>query len=453
MKPLAKKQHTLTPAPPMGWNSFDCYGCAASEEVLFDNLEVMAKRLKSAGYEYFVVDNGWFAEYEIAPGYSFPTAKHASDVRIDEYGRYLPSHCYFPNGLQPLIERAHELGLKFGLHIMRGISRKAVEQNLPIYGTPYRAADIANTADTCVWCHYNYGIDMDKPGAQPFYNAWIGQLAEWGVDFIKADDITGFPREIEAIVKAIEQSGRDIVLSLSPGGQTILERMDTYSTANMLRTTKDVWDNQRDIDRAFDKWLEFNDVRKEGFWLDMDMIPFGHLSVWRPEVKQQDVDSTKSHQEELFSGKGSERMSGLNRSQKLTFITMRALAASPLFMGGALPTTDEFSFALLTNPDMIACNQNGVMGKRVYHKEGIEVWSALKKGSLTEGWLGVFNRTGELRSVEITLQELSLLQASVYQLRNLWEEPAMNYDGAQIETQIDANGVLFLQFQGRDGLV
>ncbi|WP_162261694.1 glycoside hydrolase family 27 protein [Paenibacillus sp. Soil750] len=447
METIARKQHALTPTPPMGWNSFDCYGCAASEQVLLENLEVMAERLKNAGYNYFVVDNGWFAEYEIEPGHRFPTAKHALDVRIDEYGRYLPSHCYFPKGLQPLIDRTHELGLKFGIHIMRGISRKAVEENLPIFGTPYRAADIANTADTCVWCHYNYGIDMDKPGSQEFYNAWIGQLADWGVDFIKADDITGFPREIEAIVKAIEKCGRDIVLSLSPGGQTVLEQIDTYSLANMLRTTKDVWDNQRDIDRAFDKWLEFNDVRQEGFWLDMDMIPFGHLSVWRPEEKQQ-AESIVSSQEELFSGKGRERMSGLNRSQMLTFITMRALAASPLFMGGALPTTDEFSFELLTNPDMIACNQNGVMGTRVYHNEGIEAWSTRKKESLNEGWIGIFNRTGEMKSVEITLQELSLPHAPGTLLRNIWEEPAMNYDGTQIETQIDANGVLYIHFIG-----
>ncbi|ULL16585.1 glycoside hydrolase family 27 protein [Paenibacillus sp. H1-7] len=410
----------LTLKPPLGWNSFDSYGCAASETVLLANAEAMAKRLKPSGYEYFVVDNGWFAEYELETGSYYPKVRHADDVHIDEYGRYQPSKVYFPNGLQPLIDRVHELGLKFGIHLMRGIPRKAVERNVAIYGTNVHAADIANIDDTCSWCHYNYGVDMSKPGAQSFYDSLIHMLAAWGVDFIKADDITGHPQEIKALVNAIASSGRDIVLSLSPGGQTSPVHMNVYQQANMLRTTKDIWDNRSDLDKAFNAWHAYNDYRKEGFWLDLDMIPFGHLQLWKPRRPGEQAETSP---EKELSGKGFERMDGLSIHQKYTFITIRALAASPLFMGGDLLSSDEFSYELITNRGMLACNQNGVMGARVYAEDGVEVWAVSHRISPDDGWIGIFNRHQEKKSVRFTLDKLSLKQGRDYTLDNIWNTP------------------------------
>jgi hypothetical protein len=428
----------------MGWNSFDCYGSAANEQVMLENLQVMADRLKPVGYQYFVLDIGWYGEYEIDSGRKFPKAKHADDVRMDEYGRYLPSQTFFPNGLKHIIQRTHECGLKFGIHIMRGIPRKAVELNLPILGTNYRAADIANTRDTCSWCHYNYGINMGKPGSQEYYNSYIHLLAEWGVDFIKADDITGFPQEIAAVVKGIEQCGRDIVLSLSPGGQTKMERMEAYKLANMVRITKDVWDNRRDLQNALDAWFTYQEVRKEGFWLDMDMIPFGHLTVWRPQESGEHTGG----REELLTGKGYERMCGLTTNQKYTFITMRALAASPLFMGGDLPTSDEFSFELITNSEMISCNQNGVSGRNIYRHEGIEIWEVPKRGTDGEGWIGIFNRNEQSTTVNFSIEQLSLDDSSQYQFENIWNVPTMQVDGTRIRSEIGGDGVLFMKYIG-----
>jgi hypothetical protein len=282
---------------------------------------------------------------------------------------------------------------------------------------------------------------MDKPGAQEFYDSWIAQLADWGVDFIKADDITGFPKEIEAVVKAIEKTGSDIVLSLSPGGQTVRERMDTYKLTNMLRTTKDIWDNRKDLGKAFDKWEEFNDIREEGFWLDMDMIPFGHLMVWNPRTADSVDDGN-----ELLSGKGYERMSGLDANQKMTFITMRALAASPLFMGGDLPTTDEFSFGLITNEEMIACNQNGVMGYLRYRHDGIEVWQSPKKGAAEEGWIGVFNRNPHPVTAELSKGQLALSEGRAYKLRNIWADTVV-HDADSFRFDIGGDGVIFLKYR------
>ncbi|BCG58239.1 hypothetical protein PUR_16640 [Paenibacillus sp. URB8-2] len=437
----------LTPRPPLGWNSFDCYGCAAPEDALLENAEAMARLLKPGGYEYFVVDNGWFAEYEIPAGKRYPAVKHADDVNLDAYGRLQPSKCYFPHGIKGLIDRVHGLGLKFGIHIMRGIPRKAVANDLPVLGTPYRASDIAEISDTCEWCHYNYGVNMDHPGAQAFYDSFIQMLAKWEVDFIKADDITGHPREIEAIVKAIRSSGRDIVLSLSPGGQTTPEFMDVYQQANMLRTTRDIWDNRDDLDKAFDVWHAYSEFRKEGFWLDLDMIPFGHLQLWNPRTEAKAYAETRTSQE--LSGKGHERMSGLSVNQKYTFITIRALAASPLFMGGDLPSSDEFSIDLITNEGMLECNQNGISGSRVYAESGIEVWKTPHRTAAGEGWIGVFNRNRETKRVQLTFGQLSLDDSVPAELQSIWPEPAYEHFEGGLTSEIEGDGVLFLHYKSR----
>jgi alpha-galactosidase len=269
------KRHArdLTPRPPLGWNSYDCYGCSANQRVVRTNLDAFAKRLKPAGYEYFVIDNGWFAEYASHPGEEFTREREATDMRIDNNARQLPSKVSFPDGLKPSIDYAHSLGIKFGVHMMRGIPRKAVHLNLPILGTDVTAADIADVVDTCKWCKYMYGVNMDKPGAQAYYNSVIDQLASWGIDFIKYDDIVHKPREIEAVANAIAQCGRDIVLSLSPGDAMNPADIGVFSRANMFRITGDVWDKRPCLERTFKRWEQIQDIRVEGLWPDLDMIP------------------------------------------------------------------------------------------------------------------------------------------------------------------------------------
>ena len=74
-----------------------------------------------------------------------------------------------------------------------------------------------------------------------------------------------------------------------------------------------------------------------------------------------------------------ERVSSFSKDEKYTFITLRALSASPLIMGGDLPTSDQSSFDLLTNKKMLACNQNGIVGKLLSAKDGIEIWKTCKE--------------------------------------------------------------------------
>lgn len=442
----------LAPTPPMGWNSFDSYGVYLHEEAAMANLEAFAEKLLPHGYEYFVIDAGWFGEFELRPGTIYPAEKHAKKMNFNEYGLLQPSATYFPNGLQPIIDRCHELGIKFGLHLMRGIPREVVHMDLPIKGTEYSAADIADKTSICVWNDQNYGIDMRKPGAQEFYNSLINQMAEWGVDFIKYDDLVPYPEEVKGIANAIAQCGRPMVYSLSPGNDANPDHLEAFQKAHMLRVTPDIWDEQEGIDQCFAAWRKWQGKEKPGFWIDMDMIPFGQLQLMNPvpeglsgdeskaEVRKM-MDAGELEKMELLSGKGFTRWSKFSDDQMYTFITLRALSASPLMMGGDLPTLDVFSLKLITDEDMIACNQNGVMGSLEYEDQEIEVWNTPKKES-EDGWVGIFNRTESPKDVSLEQVNLGLDPGKTYHFKDVWNNQSIT----SLDFNIHPNGVVFLAY-------
>ena len=212
--------------PPMGWNSWDCYGASVTEEELLGNARYMAENLKEYGWEYIVCDIQW----------SEPTADSCwyhkfAELNMDEYSRLIPAENRFPSskggqGFKPIADQIHDMGLKFGIHIMRGIPRQAVHRNTKILGTDKTARDIAHPASICVWNTDMYGVDASQEGAQEYYDSIFELYASWGVDYVKVDDLArvdvgpdapgaGFS-EIRLIRNAIEKCGRPIVLSLSP---------------------------------------------------------------------------------------------------------------------------------------------------------------------------------------------------------------------------------------------
>lgn len=444
---------SLTKTPPMGWNSFDSYGVYLHEKAAMDNLEAFAEKLKPYGYEYFVIDAGWFGEFELQEGTLYSKEIHAKNLNINEYGLLQPSMTYFPNGFKGIIDRCHELGLKFGLHLMRGIPKQAVHKNLPIKGTSYRAKDIADTINVCNWCPQNYGIDMSKPGAQEFYNSLIDQMAEWGVDFLKYDDIVPYPDEVQAVVNAIRQCGRPIVLSLSPGGTVHKDALDIYSQANMLRVTKDIWDDQEGIDRCFDAWKTWQCVDTDGLWIDMDMIPFGQLQLMAPKPAELVGNESKKEikamaaagklkSDALFSGKGWTRWSELTHDQMRTFITLRAMAASPLMVGGDLVSMDDFSLSLITNNDIIMCNQNGEMGRQVADYGQIEIWKTDSR-SFDGGWIGIFNRGKSHDSLKLNIDDIGLDNACEYEMFNVFDKNRVT----NLTFSVPSQGVVFIRYK------
>ncbi len=439
--------------PPMGWNSFDAYSCHLYEEVALKELEAFISVYAPHGYEYYVIDNGWFAEHEriVAQGYRLPLRQHAveSDVRINAYGIVQPSVEGFPNGFRPIADKLHANGLKFGLHIMRGIPRKAVEQNTPIEGTPYRARDIADTSDTCNWCNYMYGVDMDKPGAQAYYNNLVRQFADWGVDFIKVDDVIHKPREIEAYRRAIDNAGRPITLSLSPGGavdEGLVE--SSYSRANLFRIVSDVWDHPKSFRYHLDRYRVYGRYSRPGMWADLDMIPFGELCLLkRPENVAASRARGLTVAESRFSG-NNHHWCRFNKDQKAHFLAIRAIGCSPLMIGGSLISMDDESRAMLTDSAFIACNQNGVPGRIVHETGALAVLTTTRKGTKDRGWIAVLNTGNNTETLKLTPGMLG--HDRTIACERVWERESFTITREGHAVTLPAFGGVLLSYQTLD---
>ena len=229
----------------MGWNSWDSYGTTITEADVRANAKWIAENLKSFGWQYVVIDMEWFAVNPTASGNS-----KTPQLSMDEFGRYTPDVNRFPSsangaGFKPLADYVHSLGLKFGLHIVRGIPRQAVEKNLPIADSAFHAADAADTSDACPWNSDNWGLDASKPAAQAYYDSIAKLYASWGADFVKADCIASRPykgEEIRMLSTALRKTGRPIVLSLSPGAAPLEKVAEMRQYADMWRISDDVWD-------------------------------------------------------------------------------------------------------------------------------------------------------------------------------------------------------------------
>ncbi len=269
------------PVAPMGWNSWDCYGAAVTEETVRKNADFMARYLKKYGWEYVVVDIQWSAPNAKSHDYE-PFA----DLCMDEYSRLIPAENRFPSsaggkGFAPLAEYVHSLGLKFGIHIMRGIPRQAVHRNTPIKGTDKTARQIAKTASICNWNTDMYGVDPSKEGAKAYYDSLFELYASWGVDFIKCDDICReLPHEEAELVmmsKSLRSCGRDMVFSLSPGA-ALLEKAELYKqTADMWRITDDFWDKWELLYNMFERAEKWCTHTGAGHYPDADMLPIGPI--------------------------------------------------------------------------------------------------------------------------------------------------------------------------------
>ena len=182
-------KNTFAPTPPMGWNSWDCYGASVTEQELRQNINYMAEHLKDHGWEYIVCDIQWYEKTADSSHYH-----KFADLCMDEYGRLIPAPNRFPSaangkGFKEIADYTHSKGLKSGIHIMRGIPRQAVAQNVKIKDSNYTAREVAHPSSICCWNTDMYGLDTTKPGAQEYYDSILELYASWGVDFIKVDDI------------------------------------------------------------------------------------------------------------------------------------------------------------------------------------------------------------------------------------------------------------------------
>ncbi len=399
---------TVAVTPPMGWNSWDAYSRTIHEDDIRKTAQAMAQRFAAYGWQYVVIDEGWYLA-DLDPSGNVDKARFS----LDPYGRFVPEPSRFPSaaggaGFKPLADYIHSLGLKFGIHILRGIPRQAVQLDLPIAGSSLRAAEAANPADACPWNSYNYGLDPTKPGAQDYYDSIARLYASWGVDFIKADCISSHPyagEEIRMLSRAIASAGRPMVLSLSPGPTPPDRRAEVVELAQMWRISNDVWDvwsTTTDFPQGVKnqvataaRWVG---VAGPGHWPDADMLPLGDLKPaagWDPP-----------------------RHTRLTLDEQRTVVTFWSIIRSPLMMGGNLLSADAWTVSLLTNPEVIAVDQHSIDNRPVVEEPDLAIWVA-RSESRAGFYLAVVNLSDAAQTVHARWQDMGLPPELA--IRDLWE--------------------------------
>jgi len=392
--------HSWAPTPPMGWNSWDCFGPTVTEEEVKANTDYMAKNLKKYGWEYIVVDIRWYIENDHAGGYNQKDPVYV----MDEYGRLTPAVNRFPSaaggkGFKPLADYIHSLGLKFGIHVMRGVPVMAVQRNTPIYGTGLKAQDIYSPEDQCPWLKDMYTIVAGKEGAQEYYNSILQLYASWGVDFVKVDDLSGHLDEIELVRNAIDNCGRPIVLSLSPSGNKVEDADFLRDHANMWRTTGDFWDNWPDLKDEFEVCNRWSSYGGPGYYPDADMLPLGRIGI-RAE-------------------RGEPRWSRFTKDEQYTLMTLFAIFRSPLMFGGDLPSNDEFTLSLITNEAVINVNQRSRNGWQLFRDNDHIAWTADDQVT-GDKYLAIFNASDLPGKAAITVLFEQMGLNGAHRITDLW---------------------------------
>lgn len=408
--------------PPCGWNSWDCFGAGVNEEQLIANADYMAKHLKQYGWEYIVCDIQWYEPKACSNDYN-----NFAELCCDEYGRLIPAQNRFPSskggkGFKPIADYIHSLGLKFGIHIMRGIPRQAVHADLPIKDSEYTARQVAHHFSICSWNTDMYGM-KNCDGAQDYYNSIIKMYADWGVDYIKCDDIavTEFRKwdnpysadyEIEMLRNAIDSCGREIVLSLSPGPALRDKAKHLKANANMWRLTGDFWDLWEHLYAMFDKCEEWQGVRGVGSYPDCDMLPIGRIS-------------------KLCSYHGAQnRMSNFTHDEHYTLMTLWGIFGSPLMIGGNMPENDEFTLSLLNNAEYMNMHRtvknSRMLRRNEENDKGYIIWDGENEDSR---FVALFNTDEK----PVTINTAEKINISVDGSYDIWQKCTVSENNITVQ--------------------
>lgn len=361
--------------PPMGWNSWDCYYSSVTETQVMQNAQYLVDNdLVRHGWEYVVVDIRWYCNHPSLGGGNY-NQNGTQDYVLDEYGRYLPSPTRFPScmvdgrneGFKALADRIHAMGLKFGIHIMRGVPKSVIGSTYKLKGsesTPWTQV-YEGTTSPCTWLKDNLLVRNNEAG-QAYYNSIMDLYAQWGVDFLKIDDLSRpfYTDEIHMIRKAIDQTGRPIVLSLSPGKTQYQYAQECLANANMWRMMDDLWDNWSAVDAVFNEAHEWSRYAQPGNYADCDMLPLGQIAMTIGDPG--------------YTSAQAGRWTNLTHDEQLTMMTLWGICHSPLFFGGEMTRNDDFTLSLLNNEEYHQMHKYGQDAHQVLNDDdrGRVVWTS-----------------------------------------------------------------------------
>lgn len=413
---------TVAPTPPMGWNSYDAFGSSVTEEEFLANAGYVREHLLPHGWEYVVVDFRWSdataADYD-------PNGRAGLPLEMDAFGRLMPAPERFPSaagggGFRPLADKVHAMGLKFGIHLMRGIPRIAVAANTPIEGSRFRAADAADLRSHCAWCADMWGVDAGTRAGRDYYDSLFRLYASWEVDFVKVDDLSQpySAAEVEAVRNAIDKAGRPMVFSTSPGDTPLDHAHHVAANANMWRVSADFWDNWKSLRNAFELAAAWQAHIGPGHWPDLDMIPFGKIGI---------------------RCVGKPRMCEFTRDEQVALMSLWCIARSPLMLGGNLPEIDPFSLSLATNPEVLAVHRTSTRNRQLFHKDHLVAWVAGIPGS-ADHYLAVFNLRDGIDPARIPVRLHDIGMEGPCTVRDLWRHKDLGTFAGEFAPHIPSHG-------------
>jgi hypothetical protein len=419
--------NTLSLTPPMGWNSYDSFGASVTESEMVNEAKAVKSTMQPFGWNTVVIDYRWYE----------------SGQPIDANGRFLPVTSKYPsatgsNGFKPLADQIHAVGVAFGIHIMRGIPRKAFTANSPIANSTYTAQDAGNSSDACPWDDHMWGVRGDTAAGQAWYDALFAQYASWGIDFVKIDDMLNnstrqyHQAEADAIRKAIDKTGRSIVLSFSPGPDDASwlpsSSANLNTNANMWRIVDDFWDPNDgplcDLNCAFNAiktWAGVGGLTP-GHWPDADMLPLGYLGPRKEWT-------------------GGNHQTNFSKNEQVTIMTLWSMLPSPLIFGGNPMNlgSDAWTTALLTNPEVLAVSQDvlGARGKRTASGNN-EIWTRDLSGGRKA--VAFINRGTQDATMSATFSTLGVTGTPA--IRDLWRRADVTGMTSSLSVSVPGSGAL-----------
>jgi alpha-galactosidase len=403
--------------PPLGWNSWNCWGGSVSaEKVLSSARAMVSSGLSRHGWTYINIDDGWQG------------VRGGPDTAIQGNRK-------FPE-MKALSDSVHALGLKIGIYSTPWMGSYeghiGSSADNPDGTYDWMAAGKANADDR----HIDYQNGRNQYwrfGKYSFAANDARQWAKWGFDYLKYDWNPNDVPHVAEMEDALKGSGRDIVLSLSNSAP--FESADDLSAISQCwRTTgdiRDTWESMSRIGFSQERWRPF---ARPGHWNDPDMLVVG-LVGWGPEL----------------------RKTRLLPDEQYTHISLWSLLAAPLLLGCDLARLDTFTLGLLTNDEVLEVNQDplGDQARLLRRADGREVWvKDLADGSKAVGLFFPANEFNEpadyfewegRKGAEMTLEGSELGFTRGFTVRDLWRQKDLGVFDLTFGATVPYHGVVLLR--------
>lgn len=422
--------------PVLGWSSWSFIRREPTAAKLMAQAEALVKSgLAKFGYRYINLDDFWYL------GVDSTKSRKLFGPEVGPYGLWVTDPSRFPphgdtDGIKVVADYVHSLGLKFGIYLTPGVSKLAVFKKTPIKGTPFTADQI--TEPSVKEANYNFGgmvrINYDKPGAQEYIDSWADMFAGWGVDFIKLDGITNANTgDIKAWSRAIQQSGRSMVLDITQGSYT-------QAIAPILMKYADQWEFAPDIEcySCDEKSGRSFPLTK---WENIESR-FLYATVWQPYS----VQGGYNDYDAIEVGNGSN--TGLTVDERKAQLSLWALASAPLIIGADLTHLEPEDLKLLENTSVLAVDQDGIAAERfLIPFSNQPVFAKIEPNG--DAIVGLFNIGDQAEEISIEASAIGISQNERgYLLDNLWTGEMNKTDGS-ISAVVPSHGVVLYRVRAR----